>query len=157
MKKLQCLFGLDAKTASEPGAVGRETILDQGAANTQAFAQGIDVAAKVGEIAGNRQIPLGTNITTRRLALCLLEPENLGQRHRLIVAGVVEDTENNRVVARFAQADRSRRTGRLVALGLVMAEHVGAQRTLPGICPCSLVVGDALRRHEQGRNGIDKG
>ena len=76
----------------------------------------------------------------------VLHPEHLGQRHRLVVAGVVEDAEDHRVAVVVAQRHRLGRAGDLVALGLVVAQHVGAQRALPAVGAGRLVVGDALRR-----------
>ena len=37
-----------------------------------------------------------------------------------------------------------------------MTQHIGTQGALFGICPCRLVVGDALGWHQQGGDGIDK-
>jgi hypothetical protein len=103
----------------------------------------------VGKVAGDREIAFGGDEEARRLPLRVLDPEHLRQRHRLVVAGVVKHAEDHRVVVVVAQRHRPRRAADLVALGLVVAEHVGAQRPLAAVGTGRLVVGDALRRHQQ--------
>ena len=37
-----------------------------------------------------------------------------------------------------------------------MTQHIGTQRSLASIGPRCLVIGDAIGRHDQGRDGIDE-
>ena len=157
VEELERLLVVDAEAAAEPGGVGREAVEDLGARAAQALAQLGDVGAEAGEVRGDRQRVLGAEVEARRLALWLLEPEHLGQAHGLVVAGVVEHAEDHRVAAGLAQAERARGAGDLVALGLVVAEHVGAQAALAGVGAGGLVVGDAVGGDEQRGDRIDQG
>ncbi|KFB71134.1 MAG: hypothetical protein AW09_003748 [Candidatus Accumulibacter phosphatis] len=148
MKQIQRLFVVDAETTPEPGAVRRKTVEHLAARSPQPLAQRCDVRAKMGKVIGNRQIAFSGDEETRRLPLRVLDPEHLRQRHRLVVTGVVKDAEDHRVVVMVAQGYRPSRTADLVALGFVMAEHVGTQRALATVGAGSLVVGDALRRYQ---------
>ena len=160
MEQLQRLLVLDAEAAPEPGAVGWEAVehfhVAAGAARAQPLAQGRDVGAEVGEIAGYRQGPLGADKEARRLRLCVLHPEHLCQRHGLVVARVVKNAQDHRKVVVVAQRHGFGAARHLVALRLVVPQHVGAQRALLGIRACGLVVGDALRRHQQRGDCIDQ-
>jgi hypothetical protein len=156
VEQLQRLLVLDAEAAAEPGAIGREAVEQLAARTAQLLAQRGDVAAEAAEVLGDGQCPLGGHEQARRLALRVLQPEHLGQRHRLVVALVAEHAEDDRVARRVAQRHRFGAARHLVALALVVAQHVGAQRALAGIRPGRLVVGHALRRHQQGGDGIDQ-
>ncbi|EXI77474.1 MAG: hypothetical protein AW10_03663 [Candidatus Accumulibacter appositus] len=156
MKEVQRLLVVDAEAAPEPGAVGWKAVEDFGSRPPQPLPQRGDVRAEVGEIAGYRQVAFGGDEEACRLPLRVLDPEHLRQRHRLVVAGVVKDAEDHRVVVVVAQCHRPRRTADFVALGLVVPEHVGAQGPLAAVGTGSLVVGDALCRHQQGGHRIDQ-
>ena len=157
VEEVERLFVVDAEAPPEPGTVRRKAVEEVIARSPQPLAQRSDVAAEMGKITGNRQVAFRGNEEAGRLPLRILDPEDLRQRYRLVVAGVVEDAEDHRVVVVVAQCHRPRRAADLVALGLVVAEHVGAQRALAAVGAGSLVVGDALRRHEQRRHRIDQG
>ena len=157
MEELERLVVVDAEAAAEPGRVGREAVLHVRARAAQAPAQLGDVGAETGEIVSDRQRMLRTDIHACWLALAILEPEYLCQAYRLVVAGVVEHPEDHRVAAGIAQAERARGAGDLVALGFVVAEHVGAQAALAGVGAGGLVVGDAVGGDQQGGDGVDQG
>ncbi len=154
MKKLQRLLVVDAKAPAKPGAVGRKALVQRGALGAQLLAQGTDVAAKVGKIAGDGQRALGAHVKARRLAVRLLHPEHLRQCHRVPIGGVVEHPEDDGIRAGVAQRDRLGAAAGLVALGLVVAQHVGPQGPLFALCASGLVVGDALRRDQQRGDGV---
>jgi hypothetical protein len=156
MEEVQRLFVVDAEAPPEPGAVRRKAVENFGQRPPQPLAQRGDVRAEVRKIAGNRQLAFGDDEEACRLPLRVLDPEHLRQRHRLVVAGVMKHAEDHRVVVVVAQRHRSRRAADLVALGLVVAEDVGAQRPLATVGTRRLVVGDALRRHQQGGHRIDQ-
>ena len=111
---------------------------------------------KTAEVIGDGQCPLGRHEQACRRTLRVLQPEDLGQRHGLVVALVAEDAEDDRVARRIAQRHRPGAARDLVALALVVAQHVGAQGPLAGIRPGRLVVGHAMRRHQQSGDGIDQ-
>ncbi len=157
MEQLQRLLVLDAEAAAKPGPVRREALEQLAARAAQLLAQAGDVAAKAAEVVGNRQRPLGRHEQARGLALRVFQPEHLGQRHGLVVALVAKHRQDDRVARRIAQRHRPAAPGDLVALALVVAQHVGAQAALAGIGPGGLVVGHALRRHQQRGDGIDQG
>jgi hypothetical protein len=88
--------------------------------------------------------------------LRLLHPEHLCERDGLIVGGIAEYAQDRRVAVVIAQRYGLGRSGHFIAFGLVMAEHVGAQRALTAFRPGRLVVGDPVRRDEERRNGVDQ-
>ena len=92
----------------------------------------------------------------QRLAVCLLEPEDLGQGHRLVKTGVVKHAQHHRVAVLLAQGHRPAGAALLVAFALEVAQHVAAQAALACIGAGRLVVGHAVRRHEQGGHGVDQ-
>ncbi len=153
-EEFQRLLVVDAEAPAEPRAVAREGILDLRALRAQAATQHGDVGAEAGEVVRDRQRALGRHVQTRRRGLRLAQPEYLCQRDRLVVAGVVEDAQDHAGLPAVAQAHRTRRASALVALGLVVAQHVGAQRALARFGPRGLVVGDAVRRHQQRRHRV---
>ncbi len=157
MKQLQRLLVLDAEAAPKPGPVGREGFEQLAARAAQLLAQAGDVAAKAAKVVGNGQRPLGRHEQARGLALRVFEPEHLGQRHGLVVALVAKHRQDDRVARRIAQRHRPAAARDLVALAFVVAQHVGAQGALAGIGPSGLVVGHALRGHQQRGDGIDQG
>jgi hypothetical protein len=156
VEQLQRLFVINTETAAKPGAVRREAVLNHAATGAQALFELRDVGAEIGKVRRDIQVALRANKETRRLALRILQPEHLGQRHRLVVTGVVKHAKDDRIAVGIAQAHRLRRPGNFIALGLVMAEHIGTQRTLFRIRPGRLVVGDALGGNEQRGDGIDQ-
>jgi hypothetical protein len=156
VKEIQRLFVIDPEAAAKPGAIRREAVEDLAAGSPQPLAQRRDVRAEMGKVASDREIAFGGDEEARRLPLCILDPEDLCQRHRLVVAGVVKDAEDHRVVVVVAQRHRPGRTAEFVALGLVVTENVRAQRPLAAVGAGRLVVGDALRRHQQRRHRIDQ-
>ena len=135
VEEIERLLVVDPEAAAEPRAVRREGVpdLDPGAA--QPLAQAGDVGAEVGELAGDGQIALGGGKEPRGLALRIRDPEHLGQGHGLVVALVPEYAEDDRVVAGVAQRDGAGGDAQLVAFGLVVAQHVGAQGPLPASRP----------------------
>jgi hypothetical protein len=156
VEEIERLLVVDAEATAEPGAVGREAVEDLAPRPPQPLAQAGDVGAEVGKVTGDREIAFGGDEEARRLPLRVLDPEHLRQRHRLVVTGVVKDAEDHRVVVVVAQRHRPRRAADLVALRLVVAEDVRAQRPFAAVGPGGLVVGDALRRHQQRRHRIDQ-
>ncbi len=86
----------------------------------------------------------------------VLQPEDLGQGDDLVIADVVEDAEDDGVVRRTAQCYGLSGAGGIVAFALVVAQHVGAQRAFAGIGPSGLVVGHALRWHQQGGDCVNQ-
>ena len=156
MEELQRLIVLDAEQAPELRAIGRKALMHVDARAAQPLAQRRHVDAEFGKVASDRQRAFGHCEEAGRLAVRLLEPEHLRQRHRLVIAGVLEHAENHRVAAMIAQGHRATRATELAALRLVVPEHVRAQRSLARVGAGGLVVGDAVRRHEQRRHRIDQ-
>ncbi len=154
MEQLHRLLVPDSQQAPELRAIGREAVVQIDAGAAQPLAQARDVGPETREVAGDGQLAIGHRVQPRRLAMRLLEPEDLGQRHRLVVARVVEHAEDHRVAAGIAQGDRAAGAAELAALGLVVPEHVGAQRPLAGVRAGRPVVGDPVGRDEQGRDRI---
>ena len=97
VKQLQCLLVLNTETTTEPGAVWREAVEELTARGAQFLAQGGDVAAEVGEILSNAHRALGRHEQASGLALRVLQPEHLGQGHRLVIALVAEDAQDDRI------------------------------------------------------------
>ena len=158
VEQFQRLVVLDAEVAAEQRPVRRERVLHRDAAAAQPFAQLGRVGTKVRKVLGNPQRPVGHDVHAQRLALRVFQPEHLGQGDGLVIAGVVKHAQDDRITVRPTQRHRPARTAALlIALGLVMAQHIAAQAALPGIGPGRLVVGHAVRGHEQGGHGIDQG
>jgi len=157
MEQLQRLFILDAKAASKPGAVGRKAVEQLCAESTQLLSELGYISAEIRKILCNRQSLLRADKETRRLGKRILHPENLRQGHRLEIAGVMENTQDHRIAVVITQRNRLGSTARLIALGLVMAEHIGSQRALLAVGAGGLVVDNALRRHQQGGDRIHQG
>ena len=156
VEQLQGLLVLDAEAPAEPGPIRREAVEQFAARAPQLLAQGSDVTAEAAEVISDGQCPLSRHKQACGLALRVLQPEDLGQRHGLVIALVAEDAQDDRVARRIAQRHGPGAARHLIALALVVAQHVGPQGALAGICPGRLVVGHAMRRHEQGRDGIDQ-
>ena len=158
MKEIHRLLVLDAEAAAKPGAIGRESPeqLDTRLA-AQALAQPGDVRTETRELAGDGQSALGSHEEAFRLALRLGDPEHLGEGHGLLVAGVVKQGEDDRVAVVVTERHRARRTARVAAFGLVVAEDIGAQRAFPALGTGRLVVGDPLRRHQQRGDRVHEG
>ena len=156
VEQLQRLLTLNAKTAPKVRAVGRKTVKQRRTAFAQARAQGGDGRAEVGKVRRDRQRPFGHGVKALRLAKCIFEPEHLRQRDGLVKPGVVEHAQDHRIAAGIAQCDGFGVAAGLIALRLVVAQHVRSQRALARVGPGRLVVGDALRRHQQRGDGIDQ-
>ena len=137
MEQVERLLVVDPEAAAEPCAVRREGVpdLDPGAA--QPLAQVVDVGAEACELAGDGQIALGGGKEPCGLALRVRDPEHLGQGDGLVVALVPEYAEDDGVVAGVAERHRPGGDAQLVALGLVVAQHVGAQGPLPASGPAA--------------------
>ncbi|WP_200257620.1 hypothetical protein [Halorhodospira neutriphila] len=60
----------------------------------QALAQVLDVVAEVGEVPGDRQLPVGDHVHALRLPRAR-EPEDLGQGHAVPVALIEEVAEDD--------------------------------------------------------------
>jgi hypothetical protein len=161
MEQLQRLIVLDTKAAAEPGTVRRKAVEHLRAptftAATHFLPQGGDVRAEVGEVRRNRQVSLGADKEACRLRLSVLHPEDLCQRHRLVVTSVVKNTQDDRIVVVVPQCHGFGGAGHVVALGLVMTEHVGAQRTFLAVSTGGLVVGDAMCGYQQRGDRVDQG
>ena len=157
VKQLQRLLVVDAEAAPKRRAIRRKAVFDLGTPGTQALAQLGHVGAEVGKVFSDAQRPIRHHVEAHRLAMRLLEPEHLSQRHGLVVAGVVEHTQDHRIAVGLAQRHGPPRAALLVALGLVVAQHIRAQRALARVGPGGLVVGDALGRYEQRGDRIDQG
>ena len=158
VEQVQGLAVVDAEPAAEPGPVGRVGVPQLGPLLAEVAAQLGHRRAEPGEVLGDAQVALEPDEQPGRWgSVGLPEPEDLGQGHRLAVALVVEHPEDHRVVPLVPQHDRLGRPGGLAAGRLVVAEHVGPQRPLPGLGPGRLVVGHPVRRHQQGGDGVDQG
>ena len=157
VKQLQRLVVFNAKAPAKPGRIRRKAVVQFCAQAAQPLAKLGHVGAEMGEVRRNRERTLGPQKEACGLPVGFLHPEHLGQCHRLVVACVVENTQDHRVAVGLAQAHRLGRTGDLIAFGFVMPQYVGAQRPLFAVRACSLVVGDAVGRHQQGGDGINQG
>ncbi|MDX6325586.1 MAG: hypothetical protein QOK15_1940 [Nocardioidaceae bacterium] len=92
------------------------------------------------------------------LASALPLLEHLRERHGLVVAVVAEHPEHDGVVPpASAQADRSRSSRCLDALGLAMGLDVGPEGALTGVCAGGLVVGDPVGGARAGLSGRRRG
>ena len=100
---------------------------------------------------GHGQRPVGGDVEAVRLAggVGVAHPEHLGERDRGVVALVAEYAEDHAEPGAVAQPDRPGGAGDLVALRLVEAEDVRAERPLPGLRARRLVVGNAVGRQQQ--------
>ena len=112
---------------------------------------------KLCELAGDGQIALSGGEEPRGLTLRVRDPEHLGQGDGLVVALVPEYAEDDRVVVVVAQRHGAGGDAQLVALGLVVAQHVGAKGPFPASGPGRAVVGRPVRRHEQGGDRVHEG
>ena len=157
VEQLQRLLVVDAEVAAQQRAVGREAVFDHHAASAQALAQLDDVGAEVGEVARDAQALVGHRVQPQRLTRRVLQPEHLRQRHRLVVAGVVEHGQDHRVTVRPPQRHRPAGATQFAASSLVVAQHIAAQRAFAGIGAGGLVVGHAVGRHQQRGHGVDQG
>ena len=128
----------DAEAAAEGGAVGGEAgfELDVGQL-AQAFAQGVEVAAEAGEVFGDRQRTVRDHIEAFRLAAVVADVEHLGEGDVLVEALVVEMAEDHRIAV--AQRHRLGAEAGFAALGLVVTQHVGAQRAFLASAPAALL------------------
>ena len=106
---------------------------------------------------GDRQVALGSYEQSARGPDGVLDPEHLSDGDGLVERFIVEHAEDHAQCRVVAQRDRLRRTADLVAFGLVVAQHVGAQRTFLGFGAGRLVVGDSVGGHQQGGDGVDDG
>ena len=148
VKQLQSLIVFNAKTAAEPRRIGRKAIVQISCQSAQLLAQLGNVRSEMGEIRGNRQRALSPDKEPRRLSLRFFHPEHLGQRHGLVVACVMEHAQDHRIAVLVAQAHRLGRAGDFVALGFVVPQHVGTQRSFLAVRTGRLVVGNAVGRHQ---------
>ena len=155
VEQLQGLLAVETKAPAERRPIGREVVEELHLGQlAQALAQGIEVAAEVGEVLGDGQRPVGDHIAASGLPLAVAQPEQLGQGDVLVVAGMVELRENHRVAIEVTQGNGLGGQGAVAALGLIVAKHVGAQATLALFGAGGLVVGDALGRYQQGGDGV---
>src|SRR5690606_41091546 len=69
-----------SEAAAEPGAVGREAVIQFAAHRAQLLAQAVDVAAESGKVLGDGQFPLYSHEQARGLALWFAKPEDLRDR-----------------------------------------------------------------------------
>ena len=109
------------------------------------------------EILRDRQVALCANKQACGLRLAICDPEYLGKCDGLFVSAVAKDAENHGVGVVVAEGYRFGNTCHFTSLRLVIPEHIGSERALPGVSAGSLVVGDPVRRHQQGRYGVDQG
>ena len=153
------LLGLDAEAAAELLAVLREAVVDLGAVRPQSSAQRGDLGAEIGEVAGHRQRLVRGHVEAIRLPADVgaAKPEHLGDGDGSAVALIAEDAEDHAVFGAVTERDWFGGASDLVAFGLVIAEHVGAQRPLPGVRACGLVVGDPVGRQQQRRDRVHDG
>ena len=159
VEQLHRLLRLDAQAAAEILAVVGEPVVHPDAGcGAQPPPEGRHVGTEVREVPGHRQRPVGGHVEPVRLArVSVPQPEHLGQADGRVVAGVGEDADQHAVIRTAAQRHRPGGPGDLVALGLVVAEHVGAQAPLPGVGPGRLVVGDALGGQQQRGHRVHDG
>ena len=101
----------------------------------------VHVGAETGELAADRQGRVGGDVEPVRLAadVTVLQVEDLGEGDRLVVTLVGEDAEQDAELRGVPQRDGAGPASDLVPLGLVVAEHVGAQRPLAGLAPAALL------------------
>ena len=159
MEQLHRLLGLDAETAAEILAVVREAVVDLSAGRTQPPAQRGHVGAEVGEVTRHRQRLVRGHVEPVGLSCGVgaAQPEHLGDGDGRVVPLVGEHTEDHAVLRAVAQRNRPGGAGDLVALGLVVAEHVRAQRPLSGVRAGGLVVRNPVGRQQQRGDRIDDG
>ena len=159
MEQLHGLLGLDAKAAAEVPAVLREAVVNLSARGPQPLAQRGHVGAEVREVGGHRQRLVRGHVEPVRLTAGVgaAQPEQLGDGDGGVVPLVAEDTEDHAVPGAVAERDRPGGPGDLVALGLVVAEHVGAQRAFPHLGARGLVVGDPVGRQQKRGDRVHDG
>ena len=90
----------------------------------------------------------------RRLALCVPGPEHLRQGNGLVVTGVVENTEDDRIVVVITQGHWPRGATDFATLRFVITQHVGLERAFLATRTRRLVVSDTMGRCQQRRHGI---
>ena len=150
MEEIERLLVVDAEAPAEPGAVGREAAEQRNVRRAaQALAKLRDVRAEARELAGDGQGALGGHVQALGLALRSGDPEHLGEGHGLLVARVAKHAQDDRVGVVVAQRHGPGDAAERAAFGLVVAQNVGAQRAFPAPGASRLVVGRALRRHQQ--------
>ena len=158
VKQIQRLLVLDTEAAAKPGTIRRKGFeylgLDSCAA--QLLSECGDIGAEVGEIGGDGKAAFGTDKKTCRLSLRVLYPEHLCQRHGLVKACVVKYAQNHRVIIVVPQRHRFGGAASVVALRLVMSQHVGSKRAFPVVRTGRFVVRNLVGRHEQRGHRIDK-
>jgi len=159
MEQLHGLLGLDAESAAEVPAVVREAVVNLSAGGPQLLAQRGHVRAEVREVGGYRQRLVRGHVEPVRLAARVgtAQPEHLGDGDGCVVPLVAEDAQDHAVPGAVAERDRLGGPGDLVAFGLVVAEHVGAQRAFPDLGARGLVVGDPVGRQQQRGDRVDDG
>ena len=159
VEQLHRLLGLDAETPAEILAVLREAVVDRSAARPQPPAQRGHVGAEVGEVTCHRQRLVRGHVEPVGLSsgVGAAQPEHLGDGDGRVVPLVAEHAEDHAVLRAVAQRDRLGGAGDLVAFGLVVAEHVRAQRPFPGVRARGLVVGNPVGRQQQRGDRVDDG
>ena len=158
VKQLQGLLGAYPQESPKGRAVLGELVEDLGTRPTEPLAEVAQLGSKIGEVRRDGK-GLGSG-DEKAIGLARVLPllEHLRERHGLVVAVVAEDPQDDGVTAApGAQADSSRSSCRLNALGLVVALDVGAKGPLLGVRACGLVVGDPVGGHEQCRECVNEG
>ena len=115
-----------------------------------------DVRAETGEVPTDGEIPLGGGKKTLGLVARLGNPEDLGEAHGLLVVLVAEDADDHGIAVAVAQRDGAGHAG-VAAFRLVVAENIGSQHAFAVLRPRSLVIGNAVRRHQERSHGIHQG
>ena len=158
VEQFQGLLVVDPEEAPEGGRIGGEGVedLDPGT-RAQAPPQFAYIRAEVREVASDVQRMVADHVEARRLSLLVLHPEHLGQAILLAVSFVLEGGEDDRIAVLIAQGHGLGRHAGLAALGLEVPHDIGAQGPLAGVGTGGLVVGQALGRHQEGRDGVHQG
>lgn len=157
VEQLHGLLGPDPQQAAHRAAVGREVLLHRGAGVLEPGEQRGQVGAEVGEVALDRQGPVGGDEPAPRLAGGVLLLENLREGHLVAVALVAEHAQDHRVRARVPQPHGPDGAGGLVALGLVVALDVGPQGAFLAGGAGGLVVVDPVRGQHQRAHRVHEG
>src|SRR5262245_27067782 len=127
------------------------------ACRLEALLQRGDVVTELGEVLGDIQCPVGGDKEPLRWARDAIPgPEHLPETDMGAVPLVVEHPEQDREGVRTAQGDRMGGAGLLVAFGLVVTQHIRAQRAFSGLGARGLVVRDPVCRHQQCRHRVDE-
>lgn len=150
------LLGPHGQAAPIVAAVLGEVLVDARPAVPQSLAERSQVGPELGEVDGDVHGSVGDGEEPLRLTAVVAHREDLREGDRLVVPLVGEDPQDHRVVRHSAQRDRTGGPGRVVALGLVVTEHVRTQVTLTGLGSGGLVVGDAVRGHQQCGERVDE-